>query len=81
MKIPKVDKGRIVAICAEATTGIVVHNHGGWYLGSGEEEYCVFDTIALARQYAATMTSANSVDGGLEILLYDDEGNFIEVIR
>lgn len=80
MKIPQVGGGKAIAICAHAKTGVVLHNDGSVYIGKGDDYYLIFDNLALARQYASAVKNTSSVGEEREVILYDDQGNFVELI-
>ena len=79
MTIPKADKGKVVVIYAELKTGIILNLDNTYYSGVGENYYLVVDNLQLARKQAVEAISQSN--NSIEVLLYDNEGIFIDRMR
>lgn len=77
MEIPKLGNGKFVVITAELKTGVILNNDYSYYLNVGDDYYLT----AASREDAidiATKRVAKRRD--LEVLIYDENGIFLEVI-
>jgi hypothetical protein len=79
MKIPKTQKGKVILIRAELSSGIILNNDDSYYLKEGENYYMIFENLDEAKTFAKN----NSEDGKahFESLIYNDSGIFIEIVR
>ncbi len=77
MKIPKVDKGSVIVVRAESATGKILNNDNSFYNSIGDDYYLIMESLDEARSYAN-----KEIEKGLvEVLIYDDKSEFIEIHR
>jgi hypothetical protein len=79
MKIPKTQKGKVILIRAELSSGIILNNDDSNYLGTGEDYYKVFENISEAKNFIKNNNEISKVK--YEGLIYNDSGDFVEMIR
>ena len=78
MNIPKVEKGKIVVIRSDYNTGKILNIDGSFYNSCGNEYYEIAVNIEEAKKIAKKEICENNKY--IQILLYNDEAEFIEVI-
>ncbi|MBQ4820019.1 hypothetical protein [Aquimarina sp. MMG016] len=78
MKIPIIGKGKYILITAKYKTGVILNNDGSPYLGDGQDYFLVKENKENAVSFAKSKVLN---DDTIEILLYDGNGQFLEVFR
>lgn len=75
MKLPKVDRGKIIIIEVDPSTGTVLNKDGTFYVNEGDNYYKVFDTETQVEDYI----NSEKIGKSYEILLYDYKGKLIKM--
>jgi len=78
MKIPIVEQGKFVIIISDYNTGIILNNDGSYYQNEGDNYYEIIEGKGNA---IAEINKKLNEKEGIEIILYDNKGKFLELYR
>lgn len=78
MEIPKIGDGKYIILIADARTGNILNNDGSYYLNQGSDFFTVFNSKEEAYTVGNMKIKENSK---IEVLIYDGNGDFLDIIR
>lgn len=75
--VPKLGDGRAIVVRARGWTGQILNNDGSLYNGVGTNYYLIKSSLEVAKEYAEQEIKGELV----EVLIYNDKGEFVCVYR